>query len=147
MRKKIMGATIACALTAVFSGGSAIAAGPVIVAVAGANTAGYSTPVMAAQRSGELTFASADIVIHNVVVEECIDPPSTDPRPCYGPDSQPWCIFYPVGECPLIWSDYVSVGTTPVLGLENAVPGQTYVFYCAPHATTMRGRLVILPSP
>lgn len=131
MRKKLLAFAFATLLTALFTSGPATAQGTAIVGGPNAQTAGYLTPAMVYVSGTELTYVGADIIGHNVVSKE------------YGPTTQPWCILFPVDKCPLFWSQLVSIGARPVLGLENAVAGQIYNFYCYPHPFSMKGQLVV----
>jgi plastocyanin len=134
MRKKLLAFAAATALTGLFSSGPATAQGTVIIAGPAAQTVGYLTPAMVAVAGTTVDYVGADIQSHNVVSVET------------GPNTQSWCTLFPYDECPLFYSAQASVGAKPVLGLENAVPGTLYHFYCYPHPFTMKGQLLLLPS-
>lgn len=108
--------------------------GPVVATGPGGFALGYATPVVVARAGGSLTYINADVAPHDVVSDE------------YGPGDQPWCRNYPLNKCPMIWSNLISLAnSTPVLGLDNAVPGATYTFTCSLHPN-MQGTLVISPA-
>lgn len=131
--KKVLALVLAAALTGVFSGGSAGAqGGTAIVAGPDSQTVGFTTPAMVAVEGMPLDYVGADIMQHNVVSVET------------GPNTQSWCVLFAPDPCPLFFSDLASVGIRPVLGLENAVPGTIYNFYCYPHPNTMKGTLVFV---
>jgi hypothetical protein len=120
-----------------------LCAGGLIVSGPSSKTTGYLTQAAFAKKGGPLTYVNADIEAHNVVSCHFEGPTKV----CdYGPDTQPWCFLYPLGKCPLIWSDTLNLRVFQVKGLENAVPGRTYGFICEPHQGTMRGTLLILPE-
>lgn len=120
-----------------FVGGlpAADAADTAIVAALGSSRTGeFATPVMAVQPGTKPTVVNLDIVWHGIESEEV------------GADDRAWCVAVdpkrpedpvsnprrkPLGECPLFWSDYASVGgTAPVLGLEGVEAGKVYAYQC-----------------
>jgi plastocyanin len=109
--------------------------GTVSLAVPGSWLSNYVPPAAAATVGGALTLINLDIQYHDFVADQA-----------YGPDSQPWCVTFRAGSCPLFWSPLIATGeTTSVLGLENLVAGQVYQYYCTIHPP-MRGSLVALPA-
>jgi len=120
-------------------------AGGLVLSGPAAKSVGFLTPVVVVQQGGPLTYINADIEGHNV--ESCHFEGGA--KVCdYGPDTNPWCgePDYPAGKCPLFWSPVRGASIQQVLGLENAVPGKTYGFYCRPHGSAMTGTLVVLPK-
>ena len=109
-------------------------AGLAIVTGPGGFAAGYATRAIVVPKGMAVTYVNGDIAKHDVVSKQ------------YGPSTQPWCGNWPLGRCPLLSSDLIPVGeTTPVLGLENTLPGATYDFYCTLHPN-MQGQLSVPPS-
>ena len=97
---------------------------------------GYATPVVVANKGGDVSYTNIDLVRHDVIQD-----PRTDG--VAGPDSKPWCGRFPDGKCPVFWTPLMGLGqTTSVRGLENVKRGQTYTFYCSLHPG-MRGRLIV----
>lgn len=114
-------------------GAPARAQGPAAAAVPGSFAAGFATPVVAAQRGGELSFVNADLADHNFVALEA-----------FGSDAKPWCDPNRKGRCPLFWSNLIGTAeSTPVLGLDQTKSGVTYSFYCTIHPN-MKGTLAVL---
>jgi polyvinyl alcohol dehydrogenase (cytochrome) len=107
------------------------AAGAVVLTAPGGQYTGYLPPVVTVPVAGELTYSNYDAAPHDVVA-----------RTAKGSDDQPWCAGYSPGACPLFWSKLIGLGTsTPVLGTENLVAGESYEFFCTVH-TGMRGTLI-----
>lgn len=113
---------------------------PVFVVLTGpaAQFYGYTAPVIATQKGGQVTYANLDIAFHNVVQDTKADGVA-------GSNKKPWCSSYKKGECPVFWTKQIGVGQqTEVLGLESVKPGKTYTFFCTLHPG-MRGSLVVAP--
>lgn len=134
MRRGILILAVLSAVLPLAIPAPAPAAGTPIVAGPGGWLTTYATPVAVTQPGGVVVIVNADVMWHDVISNAT------------GPDTQPWCGGFPAGACPLFWSDRALTGETqPVQGLENAVPGQAYSFYCGPHPG-MKGTLVVLPA-
>ncbi|MCA1813467.1 MAG: hypothetical protein LC624_05900 [Halobacteriales archaeon] len=117
------------------AGAAALPSVPVVLALPGAWLTQYATPAMVVQPGGALGFWNLDVMYHDVVSHEL------------GPAGQAWCMNFQVGHCPLFWSRLANLNEqVPVLGLENAVPGAQYSFYCTKHNDSMQGTLVVLPA-
>jgi hypothetical protein len=140
---KLLGAVVMSAMSVVPS--RALDPGPQFVIAAGpaSKSVGYATPVAVAQVGAPLAFVNADIEEHNVASCRYVGSNLVCDT---GPDTQPWCEFYAPGKCPLFWSEWKGLGVWPVWGLENAVPGKTYGFYCEKHGSAQQGLLVVLPG-
>ena len=95
----------------------------------------YAPPVLPVSKAHPLTYANYDVntLGHDVV--------SFATR---ADGSAPWCADYAPGTCPLIWSELIQQNeTTPVLGLADAVVGQSYEYTCTIHPA-MRGTLQVV---
>lgn len=106
-----------------------------IVGAAGPGSAenGYVTPLIYVNTFTQTAvFVNADPdAQHNITAWRA-----------YGPDDQPWCEE---GEpCPVFWTETISVGATPIQGLENTFGAVPYLFYCTIHPDTMQGELLVL---
>jgi glucose/arabinose dehydrogenase len=112
---------------------------PYVVAGRGPSGFAYYNPVVAVPVGGSLTMVSADIDRHNIVSAAA------------GPDTNPWCITYQPGQCPLFWSQLVNAlpasggPTTEVQGLGALEALTTYDFFCTLHPE-MEGTLLALPE-
>jgi hypothetical protein len=108
-----------CALLAGRSGGAAVEN---LVADGESRTVGsYTTPVVVAPVGGPLALTNLDILgeVHNVVSD------------AFGPDTQPWCRFYAVGRCPLLWSPPTDNSRSSLVrGLENTQSQVQYLLHC-----------------
>lgn len=110
------------------------AQGTVITNGPGAAITGYATPAAVSTQGGPVTYINGDPVTHDVIAKQ------------FGPGNQPWCASFPLNRCPLFFTPLIGLGEqVEVAGLENAVPGATYDFYCSLHAG-MKGKLVIAPA-
>lgn len=110
-----------------------------VVAGPGAFALTYATPVAVVEPGGSLTFVNLEFEKHDVVQDVYADGVA-------GSADESWCSRFPVGGCPLFWSDQIRVfqRTTPVLGIDNLDPGGVYSFYCTVHPF-MKGKLAVLP--
>jgi polyvinyl alcohol dehydrogenase (cytochrome) len=107
-------------------------AGSAVIAQPGSFASGYTTPMAPYVTGGEMTFFNGDSVMHDVVAS------------VYGDGKQKWCSSFPKGKCPLFWTPLIGLGaTTPILGLEDLEPGETYPFYCSIHPG-MKANIVAL---
>jgi hypothetical protein len=70
-------------------------------------------------------YPTLDMNLHDVVARDDFRPDG----------SAPWCTDYPSGTCPLFWTPLIDGSGTmaPVQGLEDAVAGRDYTFYCSIH--------------
>jgi plastocyanin len=103
----------------------------------------YLPKVVLATRAGSLTFLNADLNRHDVVAR--VYDGATLRADHTRPDgSAPWCEDFS-GDCPLFWSELIEGPgqATEVLGLEGAVVGTSYEFYCSIHPN-MRGTLQVV---
>lgn len=109
---------------------------PVVAAGPGASRGvGYATKAMAVRVGDRPSLVNLDVVWHDLVSSDA------------GPDDRPWCLpldpskpedrvtnprRYPLGQCPLFWSDAATAagGRSVVEGLEAVVPGRVYEFRC-----------------
>ena len=108
---------------------------------------GYTLPFMVMSPGDTITYVNLDGFPHDVVARQ------TYPG---GPSEWPaWCAEAGfdgtpgpgglVPRCPLFWTPLIGAAqTTPVLGLEALVPGESYEFFCSIHAN-MIATLVVLP--
>lgn len=109
----------------------------------------YTVPVLVMQAGDAVTYANFDIAQHDVVADGV-----------YGPDTNSWCgpsdpnqpegplnpRTYRLGECPKVWSELIGIAqTTPILGLDQLVPGEQVPFTCTLHGW-MKGTIVVLPA-
>ncbi len=106
-----------------------------IVGAAGPGSAedGYVTPLIYVNTFTKTAFfVNADPEQqHNITAQRA-----------FGPDDQPWCED---GKpCPLFWTETISAGVTPILGLENTFGAVPYLFHCTIHPETMQGELLVL---
>ena len=85
----------------------------------------YAPDTLVVSRSLGLRYVNVDTARHDVVALDARRPAG----------SAPWCANYEAGKCPLFWSPLIPGGgsETPVLGLEDAKPGETYSFFCTLH--------------
>lgn len=101
----------------------------------------YLPETVLVSRSLGLRYVNLDTARHDVVALE-------DRRP---DGSAAWCAEFenpedPASEdCPLFWSPLIPGGgsETPVLGLEDTKPGQSYAYYCSIH-TSMKGTIEVV---
>jgi len=115
---------------------------PAIVSGPGSWLTTYTQPVIAISPGDKVQYYNLDAMPHDVIADVSKSGGSHT-RP---DDSAIWCSFFPSGSCPLFWSALIPVAqNTPVLGLEDAVPGTVYDFYCSIHGG-MFGKLVVLPA-
>jgi len=121
----------AAALVIVAAAGvPAPAAVNVIVSGVPGPTTGYVPPLVIVAQGAPVTFVNPDAVApggHDVVATSGSRPKS----------SAHWCSRpqFADAPCPLFWSEIIGPGeSTPVLGFEDAVSGQTYGFRCTLHA-------------
>lgn len=117
---------------------AAPASANVILSVpASEQTSTFGAPFSVAVKGQPVTYTNADWLghPHNVV--------SVAVRP-RAQSNKSWCSDYPPGKCPIFWSTVIGEGqTTDVFGMEAAVTGQAYEFYCAIH-TNMRATLLVV---
>lgn len=111
-----------------------------VLAVPGSRQTTYGTPIAVARAGDALTFVNLDISFHNVVAFSATRPDG----------SAPWCRpmsdEFGEGACPLFWTPLIGRGEiAAVEGLELAVPGQTYTFFCSQHPG-MTGELTIIDA-
>lgn len=116
---------------------------PTVLTAVPINT--YAPEVMVTSTDGGLDFHNLDLNQHDVVADledETGEVRLDHVRPH---ESAPWCEHYEEDDpCPLFWTDLISTGeTVRVEGLEDAVPGTTYHFYCSIHPY-MKGELVVI---
>lgn len=133
-RKLIVALGLIMALATV--GGGAEAAGtPVIVSGPGSFASTYTQPVIIVSPGDEVTYVNLDAQRHDVLSLARRAP--EDPQP-------EWCEFVNTTPCPVVGSALIGLGaTTPLLGLEDVVAGETYEFFCSLHST-MFGHIVVV---
>ena len=101
-------------------GGGGASSNPPIVAMPGAASSGYATPVASVEAGGEISFHNLDVSLHDVTAEE------------NGPDGKP-----------LFSTPLIGVGeTAPLEGLDRVTSGRSYAFFCTLHPG-MRGQLAV----
>jgi plastocyanin len=124
------------------------AAGMVYVSGPGGPYVNYIPPVAVVRPGDTLTYANVDAFQHDFVADCNVNNPGPDPDCQKQAEKDAWCDevgFGGTSGCPLFWSQLIGVAqTTPVLGVDNLTPGQTYAFICTIHGN-MRGTLVVLP--
>lgn len=144
MRAITAAAALAVASVGVFGPGGADALPvPTVVTAVPINT--YAPELVVTSSTGGLDFHNLDLNQHDVVAELEDETGALREDHVRPHDSAPWCEHYEEDDpCPLFWTDLISTGeTVRVEGLEDAVPGTTYFFYCSIHPY-MQGELVVL---
>lgn len=108
----------------------------------------FTQPVVVIDADDAVTLVHADPTgLHDVVAKTI----GSDAAPHCGEDANPFLPGiqrrFPLGACPIFWSDLIGAAqTTPVRGTGNVAPLTVYEFYCSIH-TNMIGRLVRIDSP
>jgi len=107
-----------------------------VVAGPGSAQTTFTNQVVVIAQGDSLRLVNADAQFHSV---------RSDAK---GSDSQPWCgplnpgpegpgnpRRFPIGKCPLFWSDLSLPlgGIQPILGVELAQSGPAYPFACGVH--------------
>lgn len=137
-RKLIIALGLLIALAAVGGTSPAGAVGtPVVVSGPGSFATTYTQPVIVVSPGDEVIYANLDAQRHDVLSIAVRDPEEPQPE---------WCEYVNTTPCPIVGSALIGLGaTTPLLGLEDVVPGETYEFFCSLHST-MFGHLIVLPE-
>jgi len=108
----------------------------------------YAPPVIVVVAGHPATYLNADIDPHDIVATSEAAGQGELPKGARPAGSAPWCADYdgPLRGmlCPLFWTPVLQTGGAhEILGVSDAVPGETYGFYCTLHPY-MTGTLVVV---